>query len=130
MATKTSYFLAALMTFGTLAFSASGQSTAPKPAATAAPKTAQIEIRTSAICGMCKKAIEKAMAYEKGVKAAELDVDTKMLTVVYQPDKTSPDKIRRAVAHTGYDADSIIAEPRAYQRLPECCQKTAAPHKE
>ena len=70
------------------------------------------------------------MAYEKGVKAAQLDVDTKVLTVVYQPEKTSPDKIRRAVANAGYDADSVLAEPRAYQRLPDCCQKTAAPHKD
>ncbi|MBC7448003.1 MAG: cation transporter [Hymenobacteraceae bacterium] len=91
-------------------------------------RTAQAQILTSAVCGMCKTTLEKAMAYEKGVKAAELDVESKLLTVVYQPDKTSVDKLRLAISRAGYDADSVQADARAHQRLPDCCQKTAAPH--
>ncbi len=90
--------------------------------------TAQTQIQTSAICGMCKTTLEKAMAYEKGVKAAELDVESKVLTVVYYPGKTSVDKLRQAIARTGYDADSVPADSRAHDRLPDCCQRTAAPH--
>lgn len=92
------------------------------------PRTAQAQILTSAVCGMCKTTLEKAMAYEKGVKAAELDVESKMLTIVYQPDKTSIEKLRLAVSRTGYDADSVQADQRAHDRLPDCCQKSAAPH--
>lgn len=88
-----------------------------------AQQVAQVQIRTSAVCGMCKTTLEKAMAYEKGVKAAELDVDTKLLTVVYRPDKTTPAKLRNAVVLAGYTADSLAADPRAFSRLPECCQK-------
>ncbi len=95
-----------------------------------AQQLAQVQIQTSAVCGMCKKTLEKAMAYEKGVKAAELDVASKTLTIAYRPDKTTPDALRRAVQATGYDADTQPAEARAYQRLPECCQKDAAPHEE
>lgn len=89
---------------------------------------AQVQILTSAVCGMCKTTLEKAMAYEKGVKAAELDVEAKMLTIVYQPEKTSVEKLRLAISRAGYDADSLKADSRAHDRLPDCCQKTAAPH--
>jgi len=98
--------------------------------ATSQPAAAQIQFRTSAVCDMCKKTLEKAMAYEKGVKAAELDIDSQTLTVVYQPDKTTPDKLRRAISLTGYDADSVQADPRAYKRLPDCCKKEMGVHHE
>ena len=118
--------LFALILTLTAALSASAQGGAPAKAAPA--HTAQAQILTSAVCGMCKTTLEKAMAYEKGVKAAELNVESKMLTIVYQPDKTSLDKLRLAIARTGYDADSVVADKRAHDRLPDCCQKTAAPH--
>lgn len=86
-------------------------------------ETDTIRIKTSAICDECKERIEKAMAYEKGVKKATLDVDSKVLTVIYRPDKTTPDKIRKAVAAVGYDADDVPANAQAYEELPGCCKK-------
>ncbi|KAA9339102.1 heavy-metal-associated domain-containing protein [Hymenobacter busanensis] len=90
--------------------------------------TEQVQIKTSAVCDMCKARLEKAMAYEKGVQAAVLDVPTQVLTVQYRADKTSPDALRAAVAATGYDADKLTANDKAYDRLPECCKKTNAVH--
>ncbi len=77
---------------------------------------------------MCKARIEKSMAYEKGVQAATLDVPSKVLTVSYRPDKTTPAALRTAVQKTGYDADDATADTRAYDRLPDCCKKTNATH--
>ncbi len=88
-------------------------------------KEAEVKIKTSAVCGMCKKTIEKAMSYEKGVQSASLDVDSKMLTIVYNPKKTNIDKLRTSVSKTGYDADNIMADPKAYNQLDECCKKEA-----
>ena len=88
-------------------------------------QTARVVIMTSAVCDMCKETIERDLAFEKGVSAATLDVESKELTVVYQPKKTNPDKIRQAVTRVGYDADSLPAVPRAYQRLDDCCKKDA-----
>jgi copper chaperone CopZ len=88
-------------------------------------KAGELKIKTSAQCGMCKEAIEKAMSFEKGVKFANLDVDSKVLTVRYKASKTSPDKIRQAVAKTGYDADEVPAVQAAYDKLPDCCKKGA-----
>jgi copper chaperone CopZ len=84
-----------------------------------------ITIKTSAVCDMCKETIEKAMAYEKGVQKSELNVDTKILTVTYNPKKTTPEKIRTAVTKAGYDADEMHADAKAYSALDACCKKDA-----
>lgn len=87
-----------------------------------------VKIKTSAVCGMCKKTIEKAMAYEKGVKTSSLDVESKVLTVVFDSRKTSADNLRKAVNESGYDADDKPASERAYKRLDDCCKKEAGSH--
>ncbi|OFY26952.1 MAG: hypothetical protein A2275_09645 [Bacteroidetes bacterium RIFOXYA12_FULL_35_11] len=87
-----------------------------------------IKIKTSAICGMCKTRIEKAMAFEKGVKDVSLDDKTKVLTLVYKPSKTNPETLRNAVTKIGYDADDKPADPVAYDKLPPCCKKGNEAH--
>lgn len=91
----------------------------------ASGKDETIKIKTSSQCDMCKETIEKQMAFEKGVKSAILDVESSILTVVYNPKKTNPDLIRKAVTEAGYDADDIPAVPKAYDNLHECCKKGA-----
>lgn len=88
----------------------------------------EVKIKTSAQCSMCKQRIEKAMAYEKGIKSSTLDVKTATLSVVYKSNKTTPDKIRSAISKTGYDADSIKAEVKIYNNLPDCCKKGGMEH--
>jgi periplasmic mercuric ion binding protein len=86
-------------------------------------KTDTVKILTSAVCGMCKTRIESKMAYEKGVVSVVLDNDTKICTIVYKTDKTSPDNLRLAISKIGYDADDVKADPKAYEKLPGCCKK-------
>ncbi len=86
-------------------------------------KSAEIKIKTSATCDMCKKTIESALAFEKGVKKSTLDVPTKIVTVVYNPKKTTPEKIRLAISNAGYEADSLKANPKAWSNLEDCCKK-------
>jgi len=82
-----------------------------------------LNIVTSAQCGSCKKLLEHDMRFEKGVESVSLNVDTKVLTVVYNSDKTTPEKLRTAVSKIGYDADDIPADPKAYLKLNDCCKK-------
>ncbi len=63
--------------------------------------------------------LKKAMARETGVQLAELDLASRMLTAVYRPGKTSADKLRHVVVRMDYDADSVDAETRSYNRLDE-----------
>ncbi len=117
--------LLVLPAFTLLAHSSPAQ-TAPKTSK--GPATEQVQLKTSAVCDMCKARLEKALAYEKGVQAALLDVPSQVLTVTYRPDKTTPAALRTAVQRTGYDADAQPADARAYERLPDCCKKTNAVH--
>lgn len=86
-------------------------------------KTKKIEIQTSAQCKKCKDRIEKDMSFVKGVKSVDLDLETKVLTIEYRTDKTNPEKLKQAVSKIGYDADDLVADPKAYAKLPGCCQK-------
>lgn len=93
-----------------------------------AAQTASVKIHTSAVCETCKETIEKDLSFEKGVKSADLNVETKDLTVIYDPAKTTPDKIRRRVSRIGYDADDVKRDPKAFNRLPDCCKQKECNH--
>ena len=88
----------------------------------------EVQIQTSAVCGMCEERIEGNMAYEKGVKKVELNDETKVVTIGYDPRKTNPDNLRTAVSKIGYDADDVNADPVAYEKLPGCCKKGNKAH--
>lgn len=85
-------------------------------------KNDTIQIKTSALCGDCKSRIEEALTYLKGVKFAELDLETKSATVVFSPSKTTIEALREAISKAGYDADGVKAVPEAVLQLPKCCQ--------
>lgn len=87
-----------------------------------------VQIQTSAICGDCKERLEHNIAFEKGVKYVELDDETKVLTIVYKTNKNDKEKLKIAVTKVGYDADDLPADPKAYNRLPDCCKKDNEPH--
>ncbi len=91
-------------------------------------KSDTLAIKTSAVCGMCKDRIEGSLTFEKGVKSSSLDVETKMVTVIFNPAKTSPEKLRTTISNLGYDADTIPSNKAAYAKLPACCKKDAPKH--
>lgn len=101
--------------------------TASQAQVTDAPKPGEIKIHTSAICEMCKEAIEYELTFTKGVKSAELDLDTKEVTIHFNPKKIDPSALRKAIAGVGYHADDVKRDPEAYAKLPFCC-KDNSPH--
>ncbi len=91
-------------------------------------KDKEVKIKTSAICEMCKARIERNLAFEKGVKEANLDVSTKVVTIKYNPAKTDVAKLKANITKTGYDADEVTADPKGYDKLPSCCKKGGMAH--
>lgn len=81
-------------------------------------KTDTITIRGN--CGQCKTRIEEA-AYIKGVKQAEWNKKTKVLTITYVESKTDLTTIAAAIANAGHDNRLVIAENKNYKKLPDCC---------
>jgi len=64
-------------------------------------------------CPACAWVIEETLNNRQGVKAARCNFSTDRLRCDYDPTRTSPDKIREAIAHLGYDArqpDALTAD--------------------
>ena len=80
-------------------------------------------VKSSVLCNECKQRIEHDLSFAKGVKSNVVNLDTKEVTVVYNPEKTDPQKIRLAITKIGYDADSLKADPKAFNKLPLCCRE-------
>lgn len=91
-------------------------------------KDKEVKFKTSAICEMCKARIERNLGLSKGVKASNLDLNDKVVTVRYNADKTTEEAIKATINNTGYDADLSVANQKAHDKLPSCCRKTAQPH--
>ena len=80
------------------------------------------EIQTNAQCGDCKERIEGKLNYIKGIKFAELNDETKIVTVKYDPNKIDLVTIKQTIAKIGYDADEVKAAKEDVEKLPKCCQ--------
>ena len=59
-------------------------------------KTVTTEFVTDIDCAGCAKKVNNTIPYEKGVKDVKVDVDTKIVTVTYDPAKTNDDTLVKA----------------------------------
>ena len=85
-------------------------------------KLTEVKITTSAICDMCKKRIEDGLYTQKGIVEAKLDLGTKVVIIKFRASKITVDALRKYISSLGYDADTILADKAAYDKLPGCCQ--------
>lgn len=84
-------------------------------------KIQETQFKVSGVCGMCEARIEEA-ATIKGVKLADWDKHTQLLTIVFNPRKTDLKTVQQAVADAGHDTEKVSAKLEHYQKLPGCCQ--------
>ena len=85
----------------------------------AATKTETIKVFGN--CDLCKTRIEKTAKIE-GVSKATWNVDTKILTLVYDPSLVKSEDVQKKIAAVGYDTEKFKADNKAYGSLPKCCQ--------
>ncbi|OFX25485.1 MAG: hypothetical protein A2033_09105 [Bacteroidetes bacterium GWA2_31_9] len=71
------------------------------------PKTKSVRLQTSAHTDNCKAKIEKTLAYEKGIIESELNQESQILTVKYNPKKTDVKKIIKVIDGLGHEAKEI-----------------------
>lgn len=88
-----------------------------------------VEIKTSVNIEKSKEIVEKALAFEKGVKNFEFKKESSVVVVTYQENKTTPEKIRKAISKSGFDADNVKADPNAVKLLPKECKTSCCPPK-
>jgi hypothetical protein len=71
-------------------------------------------------CDMCKTRIENTVKAE-GATTANWDVKTQMLTVAFDPKKSSVDALSKKLASVGHDTEKYKAPDDVYSKLPGCC---------
>ncbi|GAW93734.1 copper chaperone CopZ [Calderihabitans maritimus] len=54
-------------------------------------------------CGHCKNAVENALKALDGVQKAEVDLQSKKVTVTYTPGKVNLDAMKKAIEDAGYE---------------------------
>jgi Cu(I)/Ag(I) efflux system membrane fusion protein len=84
-------------------------------------KLSKSQFKVFGSCEMCKDRIETTAKSVSGVVLAIWDISTKQLAVQYDPGKTNPDNIQKAIANVGHDTENFKAEDDVYNKLPECC---------
>jgi copper ion binding protein len=87
----------------------------------AKPKVAMISLPTIQ-CSTCVETIQKTVGKVEGVQSVSVDLKKKTAHVDFDPSKTSLEKIEKAIAAAGYDANETKRDENAHAKLPMCCQ--------
>ncbi len=58
-------------------------------------------------CGHCQMTVKKALENVKGVKSAEVDLESKSALVNYKSDKVTVENLVLAVTDAGYKAEAM-----------------------
>ena len=83
----------------------------------------ELVVKSSVQCEMCDKTLQKGLKKINGIEKIVVDIEKKEITVKYNPETVTPEKIKSAITKLGYDADDLKAEQRAYVKLSNCCKK-------
>ncbi len=83
----------------------------------------KVKFNVNMHCEACQKKIEKNIAFEKGVKAMEVDLKTKTVAVTYDDKRTSPEKIIAGFKKIGYEATLSRKEGCCSQNKTAGCVK-------
>jgi copper chaperone CopZ len=78
-------------------------------------KMKAVEFKVTGNCEMCKKTIESSLKGQPGIQSSNWNKNTKMIKVVYDPAKTTEDKIHQAIADSGYDTEKVKASDKSYK---------------
>ncbi len=83
-------------------------------------KDTSITFKVFGACEQCKGRIEGAVK-GRGVKKAIWDVDSKILSLTYNPSQIALDKIENRIVSVGHDLEHKKAKDVVYKELPSCC---------
>lgn len=79
-----------------------------------------VTFKVFGVCGQCKDRIEKAVKI-KGVRSGVWDMETGILSLVYNSLQVSLEKIRNRIVAAGHDLEDRKAVNSVYNALPKCC---------
>ena len=72
-----------------------------------AKKSEEVTFVVNMSCENCKAKIERNISWEKGVKDLTVDLETKTVKIVYNPRKTTVEKLKAAIENLGYTCEKL-----------------------
>lgn len=84
-------------------------------------KEVTVKFKVWGNCGKCKARIEKCLKC-KGVKKGIWDMDSRMLTVTFNPKIISLEQIHEKLGRAGHDTEELYTTEKLYDHLPKCCK--------
>lgn len=78
------------------------------PAAKPGKKTETVTFSVGMHCANCAKKVKENISFEKGVKDLEVNAETKLVKVTFDPSKTSAYKLQKAIERLGYTATPVV----------------------
>ena len=85
-------------------------------------KNAKYTFEVNGDCEQCQKRIQKAAFSVDGVKSANWNIESHIMTVILNEEKATILEVKKAIAKAGYDNDEVKATSDDYNKLPNCCQ--------
>ena len=65
----------------------------------------EVTFVTSMDCAHCATKVKENIAFEKGVVGLDIKLEDKTVRIVYNPEKTDPEKLAKAINKLGYTAE-------------------------
>lgn len=78
--------------------------------------------KTCEMCGTCGPLFHKTLLKIKGVRMFEVDKEKNTIIVYYNGKKTNLQVIKNVISNIGYDADDVLANLEAREKLFNCCK--------
>lgn len=64
-----------------------------------------VSFTTNMTCHKCQQKLSENLAFEKGVKGLDVNLEKQTITFTYDPAKTTPEKLAAAIKKLGYKAE-------------------------
>lgn len=81
-------------------------------------KTEKVIFKVAMDCNSCKLKIEKNIAFEKGVKALDVNLEKQCVEITFNDEKTDAPKLQKGFEKIGYKAELLVAKA--------CCNNNSA----
>lgn len=84
-------------------------------------KTVVFTTQPQMFCQNCENKVKGNLRYEKGVKDIQTSLEEQKVTVKYDADKTTPEKLQKAFSKFGYTAKQIDANTKVERDTSHQC---------
>lgn len=76
-------------------------------------------------CNSCKAKVEKTLAFERGVQDLEFNLEKRQVTITYNDEKTTVEKLQQALMKYNKYASQVVSGEceTPCQKKASCCQK-------